>query len=389
MSLQRWLPDWYPIKLGIDEKYVKDNFSIHFCEPRPNEEGIGEFTYIIYKNDNMLYSARVNLSEFSNQREKIMTQIREKISDYTKITLMDPISLPLLPIKSEEQKIIDNIIKCLFESSNKKDNDKLKYSLSQIDIIAHNKPLSKIDNDGLYMIICNEAFKGNLEIIEYIMSNTRININKSYDGGVSAIYHATSQGHLSIIKLLIPLTSYIRKYDIINYGLHNFGKPSIHDVGGGVRSNASKYNDRYEQFLETIEYLIKVNTFDNTKVDDPIWTALYINHGYLLGEAVSGNHYRLTKILLMDPNIKTISNCAHDIYRIMFSANWGYFDTLKLLIEDERTNLSEIVALKWPINGIKSNETRYMPLYNALIESARYDKMKGYEQFINYIKSKK
>ncbi len=309
MALNRWFSDWTLIMTGVAEGYKKGIFSIHFSEPRPDNNGINPaFIFSINDPEKTLYSERIGLDLWKLDRIQIMTNIRQKINQYTGLILPD-IQLPAQMSQTIR-----------FE-------------------------------DYSDQVFCEAAFDGNLELIELLSKKKLFDVNKIYYKRTSALVYAASAGRYEVVKYLLELKFHPAFPIACDAIRHMSGSGMcIDDCVKGARFHLADNN-----FLKTVKYLIEKDKETPSDI---------LSH-YALGEAMLGDNYELVKVLLTDHRFNPMEGDLHDNF--IYPAHRGYYKTLSLIINDYRTDLSRQIEMGWPmISNIEMDDQIKMSLEEAI-----------------------
>ena len=295
MALHRWFPDWTLVLAGVEEEYKKGGFLIHFSEPRPDRNGSNPtFLFFIQKEDETLYSERIDLDLFQQDRTQIMTNIRQKITQYTGLILSDPKPLQILGGTTSKQLTI-----------------------------APSKMLTSAP-------IVNAAAAGRYEVVKYLLE---LNPRPTFLIACDAITCMLGPGY------------------------------SVNDGAKGARFHLAD-----QAFLKTVKYLI----------DKDKETPGDVSSYFALGEAMLGNNYELVKLLLTDNRFHPMKGDLHDNF--IYPAHRGYFQTLGLLINDHRTDLSQTIKMGWPmVSNIKMDKYILMSLKDAMTYVINEKRVEGVE----------
>ncbi len=107
----------------------------------------------------------------------------------------------------------------------------------------------------------------------------------------------------------------------------------------------------------------------------------------VIGEAMYIDHIELVKILLSNQLLNPMRGDMNMNY--LLPARFGFFDSLKIIIDNKYTDLSADVIIKWPNFDLEYNKEIKIKLYDAIKRSA-CEKYNGTDnsEFLSWLESK-
>jgi hypothetical protein len=358
MALYCWFVDWTPVLLGVEEKYQHGDYTIHFLELRSDKTGRNpRFTYMIenISENKSLYQSSCPLQELQNNRELVMTNIRNKVSEITGIKMK-----PVIPLSTPKQlSNSDMLFMLLHKACYDNKTDDIKYYLLHINLSEH--------KDGGNTLLCYSVFNGNLEVTKLLLDDVSVDVHKAHYKYRSPLILAISKGHYEVYKYLRTIVSVPN--DIMYQIVCSFSKCSIEDVLIGVRNikETSEFVRIVKELLEDTSINHDQNSFDDC-----------------LGECAYGGNNELVKLFL---DHKLTNPMKGDLMmNFIYPTNNRHYDVVKLIINHKKTDLRHEITMSWPWFNIGIEKSEKMILKEAIVAVAKYNDDSS--EFIEYVKSK-
>jgi len=184
---------------------------------------------------------------------------------------------------------------------------------------------------------------GSPEIVQYLLSNPRVNVKFKYRGGETPFYFACLKGRTEIVKILLA----DRRIDV-----------NAKDKNG----NTPFYSACGQNRTEVIKVLLKdprvnINTY-NKKGVTPLYLVSF--HGYT----------EVVAMLLSDPRTK-VNRRQQDMATAFFIAcQLGHLDVVKLLLADPRTEVN--IPMRYEISPLWiASQFGYLDIIQHILGSGR------------------
>jgi hypothetical protein len=385
---------WDLFEIGAGIRHFKyKNYELHV--EMISSTGALEYMFNLFnETKKCIYTKIYSFEEWNKDPDLTLQKTKEEIY---KIIDWKPVSEEEQKILKLQQELLASILNPPKPEKYKFDHDTLNKIRTLYDAFNHNntekiKEMLPLVNLGLKetsasqsfgnIFLCIASFYGNLEIIKLLMQDKNVDVKKAEyqvphvcNAGVySAIDYALIAGQLETVKFLESYTP-LQLWTILRAVCKYNPYYDITANSGGIRCHIAT-----KEFLTTLKYAIdKIITIKEDK-ETKITPEFILNE--CLGEASLGNNYELVKILLTYPQTNPMKGRLKDIF--VYPARYGHFDTVKLLIEDKRTNLSTEMLFNHNI----SEDAKMISIKNAMIEEINDTKPEEYEEFLKYLQNK-